>query len=108
MQQQLKKANRSDGRITLVAISESEEREQITVLAYALWQARGCPEGTPDEDWFRAQREIAGSKRMDEEGDTQDCSEQSIDAEVAHPSSLRFPVGSEVFKTAHAGASRRR
>jgi hypothetical protein len=28
--------------------------EEIAVLAYELWQARGCPEGSPQEDWFRA------------------------------------------------------
>jgi hypothetical protein len=29
--------------------------EEICALAYSLWQARGCPEGTPEEDWFRAE-----------------------------------------------------
>jgi hypothetical protein len=32
--------------------------EQIAGLAYALWQQRGCPEGSPDEDWFRAEKEM--------------------------------------------------
>ena len=32
--------------------------EQITALAYALWQERGCPDGNPDEDWFKAEQEI--------------------------------------------------
>jgi hypothetical protein len=32
--------------------------EQITALAYALWQERGCPEGSPEEDWFRAEKEL--------------------------------------------------
>lgn len=26
----------------------------IAALAYELWQARGCPDGSPEEDWFRA------------------------------------------------------
>jgi hypothetical protein len=26
----------------------------IAALAYELWQARGCPEGSPEEDWFQA------------------------------------------------------
>ena len=26
----------------------------IAALAYQLWQARGCPEGSPEEDWFEA------------------------------------------------------
>ena len=32
--------------------------EQIATLAYALWQERGCPEGSPEVDWFRAEQEL--------------------------------------------------
>jgi Protein of unknown function (DUF2934) len=32
--------------------------DQIASLAYALWQERGRPEGSPDEDWLRAEREL--------------------------------------------------
>src|ERR1035441_10423408 len=32
---------------------EAKERD-ISALAYQLWQGRRCPEGSPDEDWFRA------------------------------------------------------
>ena len=32
--------------------------EEIAVLAYSLWQARGCPEGTPEEDWLNAERTL--------------------------------------------------
>ena len=38
--------------------------QDTATLAHSLWQARGCPEGSPDEDWFqaaRAQRTRAGS-----------------------------------------------
>ena len=27
---------------------------EIAAMAYELWQARGCPEGSPEQDWFRA------------------------------------------------------
>ena len=27
---------------------------ETSELAYSLWQGRGCPEGSPEEDWFRA------------------------------------------------------
>jgi hypothetical protein len=33
-------------------------REQIAALAYTLWQQRGCPDDSPDEDWFRAEQEL--------------------------------------------------
>jgi len=32
--------------------------EQIVSLAYVLWQQRGCPDGSPDEDWFTAEKEL--------------------------------------------------
>jgi len=33
-------------------------REQIARLAYSYWEARGCPEGSPDEDWLRAEANL--------------------------------------------------
>jgi len=32
--------------------------EDISALANAMWRARGCPEGSPDEDWFHAAQEL--------------------------------------------------
>jgi hypothetical protein len=32
--------------------------EDIAALAYALWQGRGGPEGSPEEDWFHAAQEL--------------------------------------------------
>ena len=32
---------------------------EIAVLAYKLWMDRGCPVGSPEEDWFRAERELS-------------------------------------------------
>ncbi|MBA2676887.1 MAG: DUF2934 domain-containing protein [Ktedonobacteraceae bacterium] len=34
-------------------ISQDNERESIARLAYALWQLRGCPLGSSEEDWVR-------------------------------------------------------
>ena len=31
---------------------------EIAALAYELWQARGCPHGSPQEDWFHAAEEL--------------------------------------------------
>jgi hypothetical protein len=28
--------------------------DDIAALAHEYWRARGCPEGSPEEDWFRA------------------------------------------------------
>jgi hypothetical protein len=30
----------------------------IAALAYELWRARGCPDGSSEEDWFRASAEL--------------------------------------------------
>jgi hypothetical protein len=32
--------------------------EEIAALAYSFWLERGCPEGTPEQDWFRAEQEL--------------------------------------------------
>jgi Protein of unknown function (DUF2934) len=37
-------------------------QEEVSVHAYYLWQRRGCPIGSPEEDWFRAEREVLTTK----------------------------------------------
>jgi hypothetical protein len=32
--------------------------DDIRTLAHELWQARGCPDGSPEEDWYRAAQEL--------------------------------------------------
>jgi hypothetical protein len=32
--------------------------QDIAALAHALWQARGCPEGSPNDDWFQAAHDL--------------------------------------------------
>jgi hypothetical protein len=32
--------------------------DETAALALKLWRARGCPEGSPEEDWFRAVAEL--------------------------------------------------
>ena len=41
-----------------VALGSAPEPEQIARLAYSYWQARGCPKGSSEEDWFRAEIEL--------------------------------------------------
>jgi DUF2934 family protein len=33
--------------------------DAIGALAYELWLKRGCPIGSPEEDWFQAERLLA-------------------------------------------------
>ncbi len=35
-------------------------REDVAMLAYSYWEARGCQGGCPEEDWVRAERELMG------------------------------------------------
>jgi hypothetical protein len=32
--------------------------EDIAALAYALWQDQGCPDGTQEENWLRAELKL--------------------------------------------------
>jgi hypothetical protein len=35
--------------------------DAIAALAYRYWQERGCPIGSPEEDWYRAERALRGT-----------------------------------------------
>ena len=37
--------------------------DQIAARAHELWQARGCPEGSPEVDWFRAAAELRSQNK---------------------------------------------
>jgi hypothetical protein len=37
---------------------ESERHDTTQLGAYYLWQQRGCPLGTPELDWFRAEEQL--------------------------------------------------
>lgn len=32
--------------------------DEMALLAYSFWEGRGCPSGSADADWFRAEGEI--------------------------------------------------
>jgi hypothetical protein len=40
------------------SFSRTDNRSLHEPLAHALWRERGCPAGSPQEDWFRAEQEI--------------------------------------------------
>lgn len=37
---------------------DQESHDEIAALAYKFWQERGCPFGSDQEDWFRAQNKL--------------------------------------------------
>jgi Protein of unknown function (DUF2934) len=38
------------------------KKENIAPLARELWKARGCPDGSPDDDWFKAEKVLKRGK----------------------------------------------
>ena len=38
--------------------SDVSMQESIQQLAYALWERRGCPEGSPEKDWREAEQQV--------------------------------------------------
>jgi hypothetical protein len=44
--------------LSVIGSTPTPTEDQITALARALWEARGRPEGFPEEDWFRAERAL--------------------------------------------------
>ena len=45
-------------------ISEARNQAEISALAYELWIQRGCPLGSPEVDWFRAEEELKRQKEL--------------------------------------------
>ena len=37
------------------------EPDHVAELAYTLWESRGCPIGSPEDDWFKAEHELAST-----------------------------------------------
>ena len=43
-------------------LAHSTEQD-VAERAYRRWVDRGCPQGSPDEDWFEAERELLSQSR---------------------------------------------
>jgi hypothetical protein len=44
--------------LSVLESTATPAEDTTSALARALWKARGCPEGLPEEDWFRAERAL--------------------------------------------------
>jgi len=58
----------SSNPLTVVELESSNLPEQKTAdveevrkLSYGFWRERGCPTDSSEEDWFRAERELASA-----------------------------------------------
>ena len=49
-----------NGRFSAIQLSTyvRENKESVTELAHCYWLLRGCPEGSPEVDWYRAEEAI--------------------------------------------------
>jgi Protein of unknown function (DUF2934) len=52
------------------------EHRSVSELAYQLWQARGCPDGTAEQDWREAERQLAARPT------TQAAASEAVDASL--------------------------
>ena len=42
-----------------IDVSETQiTRGDVAALAHRLWQDRGCPDGSPETDWYEAERQL--------------------------------------------------
>jgi hypothetical protein len=48
--------------LSAIGLTPSPTEDEIAVLARAVWEARGCPEGSPEHDWFLAERALKAHK----------------------------------------------
>jgi len=47
--------------------TRNSPQEEIALRAHRLWEARGCPIGSPEEDWLRAEEQLRGEQAIDDE-----------------------------------------
>jgi hypothetical protein len=49
-------------------VHKVSSRQSIAELAYHLWNARGRPRGSVEEDWVEAERQLATAQEADRDG----------------------------------------
>ena len=62
----LERLERMLDELSAIGSTPTPAEDEIATLARAVWEARGCPQGLPEEDWFRAERAL--KTRRESEG----------------------------------------
>jgi hypothetical protein len=60
-----KQASELQGKNT---VTRGPEPNHIAGVAYTLWESRGCPIGSPEEDWFKAEQKLASTAGSGSDG----------------------------------------
>jgi hypothetical protein len=50
--------------LSVLASTPTPTSESVSAVARALWKARGCPEGSAEDDWYRAERALRSQKAI--------------------------------------------
>jgi hypothetical protein len=58
-----KASENGQAKIQTAASSGVPQYDEIANRAYELWERRGCPIGSPEEDWIRAEEELQGRRQ---------------------------------------------
>ena len=59
-------SRQSTHKINMVSRPEAPvDPETVEAMAYQLWLQRGCPIGSDQEDWYRAEAELRDMNRAD-------------------------------------------
>jgi len=61
--QAVQTATKSCNDLALPGATRPKTQRQIATRAFQLWLARGFRNGSPQEDWLRAQREVTRAAR---------------------------------------------
>ena len=61
--QAVRKTAESCDQLALPGATRSNAQKRIALRAFELWLAREFQNGSPQEDWLRAQREVTGARR---------------------------------------------
>ncbi len=68
-------------------------KQTIAERAYQIWNARGRPHGSSEEDWFEAERQLSSPQEADEAGyDTN----RAIDASLEETFPASDPAASHI------------
>ncbi len=84
----------------------SSQRARISARAYDLWERRGKPEGSPEMDWYAAEKELARDDPTKPKA-TLDALQQKA-AEVLTNNSDRGPIASDTETTSPEGPAPKR